>query len=124
MTHRFVQWAAFFAFLAVALGAFGAHGLKGHLSENDLSVYKTAVEYQMWHALGLGFIGLLQERLPQSKILNWSGWLMFFGILIFSGSLYALTLTGIRSFGMLTPFGGLSFLIAWLLVALGVSKQR
>jgi len=103
--------------LGVAAGAFGAHGLKSILSPEMLSAYKTGVMYQMWHALGLGLIAILQEKSPLSALLNWSGWLMFAGIILFSGSLYLLAITGTRWLGMITPFGGLAFMFAWLLIA-------
>lgn len=118
--------AAVAAFLAVAFGAFGAHGLKGHLSEADLAIYRTAVDYHMWHALGLGWIGLLVERHPLARGFRWAGGALMIGLLLFSGSLYALSLSGVRWLGMITPLGGLSFLAGWALVALtwlGMPKQ-
>ena len=114
--------AALAALSAVALGAFGAHGLKNHLSDADMSIYGTAVDYHMWHALGLGFIGLLTERYPESRCLTWAGGLMLAGIAIFSGSLYLLSLSGLRWLGMITPIGGLSFMAAWALTAWGVHR--
>ena len=112
--------AALAALSAVALGAFGAHGLKNQLNETDMAIYRTAVDYHMWHALGLGFIGLLTERYPGSRCLTWAGGLMLAGIAIFSGSLYLLSLSGLRWLGMITPIGGLSFMAAWALTAWGV----
>lgn len=110
--------AALAAFLAVALGAFGAHGLKGQLSEADMAIYRTAVDYHMWHALGLGWIALLAERHPYARGFRWAGAALILGLLLFSGSLYALSLSGLRWLGMITPLGGLSFMAGWLLVAL------
>ncbi len=112
----FITLGATLAFLAVMLGAFGAHGLKNVLSPELLMVYQTAVDYQMWHAIGLLIIGLIQLQKP-SVLLTTAGWFMFTGIVIFSGSLYALSLTGIKLLGAITPIGGASFLIAWLLLA-------
>lgn len=112
--------AALTAMLAVAFGAFGAHGLKGRLGEAELAIYRTAVDYHQWHALGLGLIGILVDRYPGSRQLRWAGWIMFAGILIFSGSLYALSLSGMRWLGMITPLGGLCFMIAWGLMAWGI----
>ena len=112
--------AALAALSAVALGAFGAHGLKNQLNETDMAIYRTAVDYHMWHALGLGFIGLLTERYPGSRCLTWAGGLMLAGIAIFSGSLYLLSISGLRWLGMITPIGGLSFMAAWALTAWGV----
>lgn len=103
------------AFLAVALGAFGAHALKGRLSAEMLAVWHTGVEYHFFHALGLLAVGLLATQLPESALLKWSGWLMLAGIAAFSGSLYALALTGERWLGAITPFGGVAFLAAWAL---------
>lgn len=103
------------AFLAVALGAFGAHALRVRLSAEMLAVWHTGVEYHFFHALGLLAVGLLATQLPESALLKWSGWLMLAGIAAFSGSLYALALTGERWLGAITPFGGVAFLAAWAL---------
>ncbi len=118
MRSLFLSLAALSALLAVALGAFGAHGLKHVLSAEMLAVYKTAVTYQMWHALGLGLIAVCRDRFGGSKLLIWAGWLMFGGILLFSGSLYLLTLLNLPWLGMVTPFGGVAFIVAWLLLLL------
>ncbi len=115
--------AALAALLGVAFGAFGAHGLKGRLGETELAIYRTAVDYHLWHALGLGLIGLLVDRFPGSPYLHRAGWVMFAGILIFSGSLYALSLTGLRWLGMITPVGGVCFMIAWGLMAWGMHRN-
>ncbi len=105
-------------FLGVALGAFGAHGLKMILTPEMLAVYKTAVDYQMWHALGLGIIAVFMQQAQDSVLLKWAGWSMFAGILLFSGSLYLLAVFNLKWLGMVTPFGGLSFLAGWILIAL------
>lgn len=118
MQPRFLLLSTLSAFFAVAFGAFGAHGLKAILSPEMLTVYKTAVTYQMWHALGLGLIAVLSQLNKTSRLLNYAGWLMFAGILLFSGSLYALSLSGLKWLGMITPLGGLCFLAAWLLLIL------
>lgn len=118
--------AALAALLAVAFGAFGAHGLKNMLSEADMAIYRTAVDYHMWHALGLALIGLLAERYPDARGFRWAGGAMMIGLLLFSGSLYALSLSGLRWLGMITPLGGLSFMAGWALMALtllGMPKQ-
>ncbi len=104
------------AFLAVALGAFGAHGLKSVLSPDKLAVYNTGVQYQMYHALGLILVAILADKFGGSSLINWSGWSMFIGILLFSGSLYALSMTGIKFFGPITPLGGVAFLLGWILL--------
>ncbi|MBK8062739.1 MAG: DUF423 domain-containing protein [Betaproteobacteria bacterium] len=101
------------ALLAVALGAFGAHGLKSRLPVDMLAVYQTGVQYHFYHALGLVLIGLAVLHLPDSAALRTAGWLMAAGILLFSGSLYALALSGERWLGAVTPIGGLAFLLGW-----------
>ena len=115
--RHFILLGAFFAFTGVAMGAFGAHALRPSLSARMMEIYQTAVDYQMWHALGLALVGVLQRFHPESKLLGWTGGLMCFGIVIFSGSLYILSITGIRWLGAVTPLGGTSFLIAWILMA-------
>ncbi|NOQ16328.1 MAG: DUF423 domain-containing protein, partial [Methyloprofundus sp.] len=101
----FLFLSALSAFLAVAMGAFGAHALKAILSPEMLAVYKTAVTYQMWHALGLGLLAFLRAQNPESALINYAGWLMFSGIMLFSGSLYLLSLSGVKWLGMITPLG-------------------
>ena len=120
MSKPFLILGAVNAMLAVMLGAFGAHGLRGRLSEAMLAVYHTGVQYHFYHALGLILLGLLALHLPASGLLKAAGWLMFAGILLFSGSLYVLALTQLRWLGIITPFGGVAFIIAWLLTALAV----
>lgn len=107
---------ALLAGLAVAAGAFGAHALKTRLAPEMLQVFETAVRYHMYHALGLLALALARDRLPESNF-DLTGWLMLAGILLFSGSLYALCLTGVRGLGAITPIGGLCFLAAWALMA-------
>lgn len=118
MKSTFLMLGALSALLGVGMGAFGAHGLRTIISPEMLSVYQTGVTYQMWHALGLIAIALIGRQAPDSKLLHWAGWLMFAGILLFSGSLYALAILNHTRLGMITPFGGVCFLIAWLLIAL------
>jgi len=110
------------ALTAVALGAFGAHALKSRLSAEMLAVWHTGIEYHVYHALGLLAVGLAAQQLPDSGLLKWSGWLMLAGILLFSGSLYALALTGVRSLGAIAPVGGAAFLAAWALFAAAVLR--
>ncbi len=111
------------AFLAVALGAFGAHGLKNMISPEMLAVYKTGVEYQMWHAFGLIGIALMQQHDAQSLLLKWAGALMFLGIILFSGSLYALAILNLPILGAITPIGGVSFLVSWSLLIIFSGKK-
>ena len=108
--------------LAVAMGAFGAHALKKALAPDLMAIYETAVHYHVYHALGLLVIGLLALHLPSTVLLHWSGILMAVGLLLFSGSLYALSLSGIRWLGAITPIGGVAFLLAWLLLAVAIMK--
>ena len=109
--------------LAVALGAFGAHALKQTLAPELMATYETAVNYHFIHALGLLAVGLLALHLPASSgTLRWAGILMAAGLLLFSGSLYALSLSGIRGLGVLTPMGGVALLAAWLLLAVAVVR--
>ena len=106
------------AFLAVALGAFGAHGLEGKIPNKYLETWKTGVTYQMFHATGLFIIAFIADKIPESSLVSWAGWLMFFGIVLFSGSLYVLSITQIKVFGAITPLGGIAFLTAWVLLGI------
>jgi uncharacterized membrane protein YgdD (TMEM256/DUF423 family) len=110
--------AAVFLALAVGLGAFGAHGLKARLDEYRMGIWEKAVFYHFVHALGLLIVSLIPRTstLPKSG-LDWVCWLLLAGILIFSGSLYVLALSGNRMLGAITPIGGVSFIAAWLLLA-------
>ncbi|ADF41991.1 MULTISPECIES: DUF423 domain-containing protein [Priestia] len=110
------------AMLAVALGAFGAHGLEGKISEKYLEVWKTGVQYQMFHAMGLFVIAFLLNKFPQSSLLTASGWIMFAGIVLFSGSLYVLSTSGIKVLGAITPLGGVAFIVAWILIVVAAVK--
>jgi uncharacterized membrane protein YgdD (TMEM256/DUF423 family) len=118
----FIILGAINAFLAVALGAFGAHGLEGKLEPKYLETWKTGVTYQMFHATGLLIIAVLLGKLPANSLLSWSGWLMFIGIILFSGSLYVLSVTKISLLGAVTPLGGLAFLAAWILLIIAAVK--
>ena len=110
--------AAVFLALAVGLGAFGAHGLKARLDANHLDIYKTAVLYHFLHALGLLIVSVLPKTGTLStESANSVCWLLAVGILIFSGSLYALAVSGVTVLGAITPIGGLAFIAAWVLLA-------
>jgi len=112
------------ALTGVGMGAFGAHALKTILSPEMLAVYQTGVSYQMWHALGLIGIAIIQQfQAEDSALLNWAARLMFLGIVIFSGSLYCLTVLNQPWLGMFTPIGGVSFLTAWTLIAIFAVKK-
>ena len=103
------------AFLAVAAGAFGAHGLKKRLDADLLAIFETGARYHMFHALGLFAAAWLASRGAPSAL--YGGWALQVGIVVFSGSLYALALTGVRGLGAITPIGGLAFLVGWALLA-------
>jgi len=110
------------AALVVMLGAFGAHGLKARMTVEMLAVYQTGVHYHLFHALGLLVVGLVATQIADSVFLRWSGWLMLAGIILFSGSLYMLSVGGMRWLGMITPIGGTAFIIAWLLLLVAAVK--
>lgn len=109
------------AFLAVAAGAFGAHALRARLTPNLLTVFETGARYQMYHALALLVVAWAVDRWGGGMMV-WSGWSFVVGTVLFSGSLYALALTGVRGFGAVTPLGGIAFLVGWLLLLVGVIR--
>jgi uncharacterized membrane protein YgdD (TMEM256/DUF423 family) len=121
-----MNWTAVAALLlglGVALGAFGAHGLRGRLDEYSLGVYEKAVLYHFVHALGL----LIVSILPRMGVLTkpagtWVCWLLCSGIVLFSGSLYVLAVTGVRGLGAITPFGGIAFIAAWVVLAFSLFR--
>ncbi|MCK5880470.1 MAG: DUF423 domain-containing protein [Sinobacterium sp.] len=117
-----IKFAALSGFLAVALGAFGAHGLKQHLSDDMMAVYQTAVQYQFIHTLALLLVALLLVQFPSVSLLRWAGIAFVAGILIFSGSLYVLSLSGIKWLGAITPIGGVGFLAGWILLLFAAFK--
>lgn len=120
---KFLLLGALSALIGVGMGAFGAHGLKTVISPEMLAVYQTGVTYQMYHALGLIGVALINRQAPDSKLLHWAGRLMFTGILLFSGSLYLLVFLNLKWLGMITPIGGVCFLTAWLLITLFAAKN-
>lgn len=124
MPRNFLMLGAINAFLCVAFGAFGAHGLKQKISADMLTVYQTGVQYHFYHALGLIVVGLVLLHFPKSRSIALSGWLMLTGIILFSVSLYALSLTGIRGLGAITPLGGIAFLSSWALLAYGIVTNK
>lgn len=113
LSQRLVATGALLGFLAVGFGAFGAHALKAQLSPEMLTIFETAVRYQMYHALALLLLGLWSAQ-THARSAQRTGVLFVLGIFIFSGSLYILTLSGVRTWGAVTPLGGLCLLIAWL----------
>jgi uncharacterized membrane protein YgdD (TMEM256/DUF423 family) len=121
---QIIQTSAIFGAMAVGIGAFGAHGLKDILAENGrLDTFETAVNYHFYHALGLFLIGILALIKPNWKQLSSAAILMIIGILIFSGSLYILALTGITWLGAITPLGGVAFIAGWGFLFLAVTKN-
>jgi uncharacterized membrane protein YgdD (TMEM256/DUF423 family) len=109
------------AFIAVALGAFAAHGLKARLAPEVLSTFEVGVRYQMYHALALFAVAWACSRSPANAA-SWAGWLFVAGTLLFSGSLYLLALSGTRWLGAIAPFGGLAFLAGWVCLAVAAAK--
>jgi uncharacterized membrane protein YgdD (TMEM256/DUF423 family) len=121
LLRGFLMLAAFFGFTGVGLGAFAAHGLKNSLSAEYLAIFHTGVTYQLVHTLALLGVALLATQIP-GRLVTWAGVSFVIGILLFSGSLYLLTLTGISKLGIITPLGGLAFLVGWL--CLGLAAWR
>jgi uncharacterized membrane protein YgdD (TMEM256/DUF423 family) len=122
MDRLFACLGALSALLAVAAGAFGAHGLRATLSTETLAVFETAARYQMYHALGLFAVAWATTRWS-SPLVVWAGWLFVAGTVLFSGSLYALALTGMRWLGAITPAGGVGFIAGWICLVLGVLRR-
>ncbi|MBR3118202.1 DUF423 domain-containing protein [Oceanobacillus profundus] len=119
----FLLLGAINGFLAVALGAFGAHGLEGKLSEKAIATWEKAVDYQMFHTMALFVTGLLLAKFPNVSSLAAAGWLFLIGIILFSGSLYIYSLTSVKTFAMITPIGGVAFLIGWVLIGIAVMRN-
>ena len=117
MAKVFITLASLSGMLAVMLGAFGAHALKGRLDDYALGIFQTAVQYHFYHSFALLAVGILALSQPQTALLKSSGWLFLLGILVFSGSLYLLSLTGVRWLGAVTPLGGLAFIAGWACLA-------
>ncbi|HXR56254.1 MAG TPA: DUF423 domain-containing protein [Casimicrobiaceae bacterium] len=125
MTARFALVAgSLFMALAVALGAFGAHALKARLAPEMLAIWHTGVTYHAWHALALILLGLLMLHATDSAALRYAAWLFVAGIVLFGGSLYLLALGAPRWFGAITPFGGVAFIVGWILTAAGAWTMR
>lgn len=122
---KIIQLAGISGALAVGIGAFGAHGLESLLIQNGrLETFQTAVQYHFYHTLALLGIGILGKAIPNWKGISLSAWCMILGILIFSGSLYVLCLTGITWLGAITPLGGLAFILGWMNIFYSSYKNR
>ena len=117
MAKVFITLASLSGMLAVALGAFGAHALKSRLDDYAMGVFQTAVQYQFYHSLALLAVGVIALNHPQAALLRSSGWLFALGIVVFSGSLYVLSFSGLRWLGAVTPIGGLAFIAGWACLA-------
>lgn len=125
MDRTFLLVGAALGFLGVAFGAFGAHALRARLSPEMLGVFETGVRYQMYHVFAVLIVAVAIGNLGNARLLVAAGWLFAAGILVFSGSLYALALTGVRTLGAITPIGGLLFLLGWVvLIVFGVAYKR
>lgn len=111
----FMLFGAINGFLAVALGAFGAHGLEGKITEKALATWEKAVHYQMFHAIALFIIGFIATKIDAMSVM-WAGIFFSIGVVLFSGSLYIYSTTGIKQLAMITPFGGVFFLVGWVLL--------
>jgi uncharacterized membrane protein YgdD (TMEM256/DUF423 family) len=123
MSKIFLLTASLSGFLAVAIGAFGAHALKARLDERALNIYQTGVEYQFYHTLAIFGVALLSYWYPQSTALRISGSLFIVGMILFSGSLYMLSFTGTRWWGVITPLGGFALLIGWIALLLAAWRM-
>ena len=121
MDRMFIALGSVSALISVAAGAFGAHALRHRLTPEALSVFETASRYQMYHALALLAVAWAASRWPGARP-KWAGWCFVVGTVLFSGSLYALALTGIRWLGAITPLGGVAFLGGWICLALSVRR--
>ena len=117
MAKLFITLASLSGMLAVIFGAFGAHALKGKLDDQALKVFETAVQYHFYHTFALLVVGAIALNQPQTVLLKSSGWSFVIGILVFSGSLYLLSLTGVRWLGAITPLGGLALIAGWACLA-------
>jgi uncharacterized membrane protein YgdD (TMEM256/DUF423 family) len=118
MANTFMLIGSLAGFLGVAAGAFGAHSLRSLLSPDMLAVFETAARYQMYHAFALLFTAAVIGRVGDARLLSMAGWSFLAGVVLFSGSLYALALTGVSSLGAITPIGGVAFLIGWACLAI------
>ena len=123
MDRRFLFFGALSAGIAVALGAFGAHGLESRLSSDLLATFETGARYQMYHALGLLVVAWVVAQGPKSRQAVLACWLFLAGTVLFSGSLYILALSGLRWLGAITPLGGVAFVAGWFSLALAAWRR-
>ncbi|MBL8879852.1 MAG: DUF423 domain-containing protein [Phycisphaerales bacterium] len=124
MRNAWLALAGVNGLIGVAAGAFGAHALKERLAPDLLAVFHTGAQYQMYHALALFGVALLARHDTRCRILAGASWSFLIGIILFSGSLYALALSGVRALGAITPFGGVAFLIGWFLLIVAGARRK
>lgn len=123
MSRKWIGVGAILVMLSVMIGAFGAHMLKPIIGEDKITVYETGVQYHMIHALGIICIGIIAKLLGESKLLLWAARLLLIGIILFSGSLYALSITSLGPLGAITPLGGVCFIAGWICLAVTALKK-
>lgn len=120
---RFMLMGTFSAMIATILGAFAAHALKSQFSDYQMHIFQTGIFYQFIHSFALLFVGMLLSQV-NTKALLVAGWLFAIGIILFSGSLYLISMTQVNALGIVTPLGGLCFIMGWLLLAVGIYKSN
>ncbi len=123
MQRKIAVTACIMALIGVGLGAFGSHILGSKIGEDELKTFQTGIQYHFIHALAMFIAALAMGVWGESRRLAWAAWLFFAGILMFSGSLYLLSTTGLKIFGPITPLGGLAFMAGWILLALAAGKK-
>jgi len=123
-SRRLVVTGGICALLAVVFGAFGAHAVRGMITPDLFAAYQTGAQYQFYHALGIIAIGIVSAFPPTRRCIQIAGWLMLAGIVLFSGSLYLLALTGVRLLGAVTPLGGIAFIAAWATFVVSLLRDK
>ncbi|MFB9279097.1 DUF423 domain-containing protein [Cohnella cellulosilytica] len=122
--NKYTKIGAIAAMLSVAIGAFGAHILEDRLTADMMDVFDTGVQYHMFHSIGILLVSLLIDRLPSPKMAAWAARLLVAGIVLFSGSLYVLALSGVKILGAVTPLGGVAFIAGWICLALAARNDK
>jgi len=124
LSKQFLVAGSFFGIIAILLGAFGAHQLQTILSKKSLNIYEIANKYLFYHSFFLIILGLAYDKIKQHKLLNQSGIFIIIGMILFSGSLYLISIFEIKKIGLITPLGGLSFIIGWILFLWSILKNK